>query len=114
MTAFARLETTILEPDEELRKFIAASPADGAVVSFVGLARPTDAHHQPIERLLLAHHPRLTQMSLEGIAVDALQRFGVSRTLVVHRCGSVFRESRLSSLLLPRHTGALLSKRRII
>lgn len=89
MTAFARLETTILEPDEELRKFIAASPADGAVVSFVGLARPTDAHHQPIERLFLAHHPRLTQMSLEGIAVDALQRFGVSRTLVVHRCGSV-------------------------
>lgn len=89
MTAIARLEATVLTPDRYLNELIAASPDDGAVVSFVGLARPIDAHDQPIERLFLAHHPRLTEASLHDIAVDALERFGVSNTLVVHRCGAI-------------------------
>lgn len=89
MSAIARLEGTILEPERELDRLIAASRDDGAVVSFVGLARPKGADGQPVERLFLAHHPRLTEQSLREIAVDALGRFGVSNTLVVHRCGSV-------------------------
>lgn len=89
MSAIARLEGTTLEPERELNRLIAASCDDGAVVSFVGLARPTGADGQAVERLFLAHHPRLTEQSLHDIAMDALRRFAITNALVVHRCGSV-------------------------
>lgn len=89
MSAFARLAATSIEPAQELGQLIAGSRDDGAVVSFVGLARASGADGRPIERLFLEHHPRLTQKSLQQIATDALDRFGVSSTYVVHRCGAI-------------------------
>ena len=89
MTAFARLEPNALEPDRELAKLVAQSPSDGAIVSFVGLMRPSSTGGDPLDRLFLEHHPRLTAAALDEIARDALSRFGVTNTYVVHRCGAV-------------------------
>jgi len=85
----ARLEPQALDPAQELAELIAAADADGAVVSFVGLARPTGRDGSSVEALVLEHHPRLTEPSLREIAGQALDRFDVSRVHVVHRCGSV-------------------------
>lgn len=89
MAAIARLEPGPLRPEQELEGLIAESGDDGAVVSFVGIARRTAADGRPVERLFLQHHPLLTQQSLDAIASDALNRFGVSSAHVVHRCGDV-------------------------
>jgi molybdopterin synthase catalytic subunit len=84
--AEARLERQALDPAAELRALTDACSGEGAIVSFVGLARG-DAGK--VERLMLEHHPTLTEQSLREISAEALERFDVSRTWVVHRCGSI-------------------------
>lgn len=81
-----RLEPMRLDPQQELATIVAASEGAGAVVSFVGLAR---AEGGQIERLVLEHHPVLTEQSLRAIATEAGERFDVSQIHVVHRCGGV-------------------------
>jgi molybdopterin synthase catalytic subunit len=89
MSIVARLEEHRLEPEQELAGLIEAARSDGAVVSFVGIARPDSHSGQTVDRLVLEHHPTLTQQSLNDIAVAAGERFAVSHIRVVHRCGEI-------------------------
>ncbi len=89
MASETRLEAGALRPDQELAAFIARLGGDGAVVSFVGLARPGDAGGARVSGLHLDHYPGMTERSLEAIAADALARFEVSAVHVVHRCGAI-------------------------
>lgn len=89
MGVTARLEPQALDPCRELAELIAAADGDGAVVSFVGLARGMAKDESKVKTLVLEHHPRLTEPSLMAIAGKAHERFGVSSVHVVHRCGSV-------------------------
>jgi len=89
MALHTRLEHHSLVPQRELAELIAQSGGDGAVVSFVGLARGTASDGKPVQTLVLEHHPVMTIKSLEEIGADALDRFGVSHVWVVHRAGSV-------------------------
>src|SRR4051812_46085493 len=60
-----RLEPGELRPAEELARFIAGLSGDGAVVSFVGLARPADANGAAVTGLFLDAYPGMTEKSLE-------------------------------------------------
>lgn len=84
-----RLEPNRLVPDVELHAFLERLEGDGAVVSFVGLARPRDRDGAPVARLHLDHYPGMTERSLAAIADNAAARFDVSDLVVVHRCGDV-------------------------
>lgn len=85
----ARLDDHRLDPQQELGELLAHAGGDGAVVSFVGIARPESAVGETVDELLLEHHPVLTLKSLQEIAVEAAERFDVSSVRVVHRCGRV-------------------------
>ena len=89
MSVVGRLEPNALHADHELAALLGQADGDGAVVSFVGLARPTSKSGRPVERLALDHHPVLTARSLEDIAAAAAERFDVSHVRVVHRCGDI-------------------------
>jgi molybdopterin synthase catalytic subunit len=89
MTVSARLEERRIEPASELAELTRLLVNDGAVVSFVGIARSTAKNGGEVERLVLEHHPRLTSQSLEEIATDTASRFPVSHVHVVHRCGKI-------------------------
>lgn len=89
MSIVARLEEHELSPERELAELLDQARGDGAVVSFVGVARPDSTSGQAIDRLVLDHHPMLTHQSLQDIAVAAGERFDVSHVRVVHRCGEV-------------------------
>jgi molybdopterin synthase catalytic subunit len=89
MPVRARLAPDAFSPSDELSAFLASLAEEGAVVSFVGVARPRSRDGAALERLFLDHHPRLTQRSLDAIAQDAVRRFGVSAVTIVHRCGEV-------------------------
>ena len=89
MSVIARLEEQRLDPERELGALLDQAKSDGAVVSFVGVARPDGIGGDAIETLVLDHHPALTRQSLEAIALDAAQRFAVSHVRVVHRCGAI-------------------------
>jgi len=84
-----RLEPADLRPADELERFIASLAGDGAVVSFVGLARPADAAGEIVTGLFLDAYPGMTEKSLDAIAAAALGRFAVSAVQIVHRCGNI-------------------------
>jgi molybdopterin synthase catalytic subunit len=89
MSVVAKLEENGLRPDVELAGLLEQASGDGAVVSFVGVARPGSKGGEAVYRLVLEQHPTLTLQSLEDIAVEAAARFDVSHIRVVHRCGSI-------------------------
>jgi molybdopterin synthase catalytic subunit len=84
-----RLEPAALRPAAELERFTAARDGDGAIVSFVGIARSANAAGEKVTGLYLDSYPGMTEASLEAIARDALARFAVSEVAIVHRCGMV-------------------------
>ena len=86
MSITVRLDGQQLDPRAELSALLDEASGDGAVVSFVGIVR---AEGGKVQRLMLEHHPTLTQQSLEEIAGAAAQRFEVSHIRVVHRCGEI-------------------------
>jgi molybdopterin synthase catalytic subunit len=84
-----RLEPGDLSPAHELAQFIAGLSGDGAVVSFVGLARPADTEGKEVSGLFLDAYPGMTEKSLAAIAADALGRFAISAVHIVHRSGEI-------------------------
>ena len=89
MTVSVRLDDQEFEPGAELAELTRCAAGDGAVVSFVGIARSVTKAGEKVARLVLDHHPRLTARSLQEIASDAASRFEVSHVHVVHRCGEI-------------------------
>lgn len=90
MAAIARLEPQTLHSTQELEGFLRdRTDEDGAVVSFLGLARGRDKAGQAVDRLYLDHYPGMTERSLQDIAEAGAERFDVSDVLVVHRCGEI-------------------------
>ena len=89
MSVIALLEADTLDPQFELAELTEAARGDGAIVTFVGLARPESREGNAVDAVVLDHHPTLTRQSLEQIAVACGERFDVSHVRVVHRCGTV-------------------------
>lgn len=89
MRCTTRLASARFDSNEEYAAFLGNIDADGAIVTFAGIARPVSTDGGEVKGLFLDHHPRLTEASLREIAEDAGQRFDVSAIHVVHRCGYV-------------------------
>ena len=89
MSVVALLEPQALDPQFELAELAEAARGDGALVTFVGLARPESRDGNAVDAVVLDHHPTMTRQSLEDIAVACAERFDVSHVRVVHRYGTV-------------------------
>jgi molybdopterin synthase catalytic subunit len=89
MTVEATLAELPIDPRAQFARFLEALSGEGAIVSFVGVARPRTKDDAEVERLFLDHHPRLTQASLDEIASAASERFEITAARVVHRFGEV-------------------------
>jgi len=89
MSVIAHLEAEALDPQLELAELTEQARGDGAIVSFIGIARPESKDGDAVDALVLDHHPTLTRQSLEDIAVACAERFDVSHVRVVHRCGTI-------------------------
>lgn len=89
MTMSVRLAETGFAAESELAAFCSTLEDDGAVVSFVGIARRETLSGEPVERLFLEAHPRLTLPSIEAIGEAAHARFELSALHIVHRFGAI-------------------------
>ncbi|MGZ8998155.1 MAG: molybdenum cofactor biosynthesis protein MoaE [Allosphingosinicella sp.] len=78
-----------LKPERELADFLASLTDQGAVVSFVGIARPRSSTGAEVEGLFLEHHPQLTERSLRDIGEAAAERFDIAAARIVHRFGEI-------------------------
>ena len=86
----ARLLLHAFDPAEAQRELSATlGPDSGALVTFAGLARDSARNGSQVRALLLEHHPRLTQRSLDLIAAAAAERFPVTAIDVIHRAGAI-------------------------
>jgi len=75
--------------EAEYAAFVGGLGEEGAVVSFLGRARPVSKAGERLQGLFLEHHPRLTQRSIDDIADAAAARFDISALRIVHRHGTI-------------------------
>lgn len=89
MRCTTRLTPDWLDSGAEFAAFEASLEDEGAVVTFVGVARSTSASGAKVSNLFLDHHPRMTEASLREIGEDSGRRFDLLAIRVVHRCGDI-------------------------
>jgi molybdopterin synthase catalytic subunit len=89
MRCKTRLAADQFDPNAEYVAFQSGLVDVGAIVTFVGVARPQSTTGREVTALFLDYHPRMTEESLREIAEDSARKFDVSAISVVHRCGDV-------------------------
>ena len=80
----ARVQETDFDVGEELAKLTADRVDIGALVSFTGLVRDVTGDLQALE---LEHYPAMTQSALEEIEAEAVARWDLDASLIIHRYG---------------------------
>jgi molybdopterin synthase catalytic subunit len=82
-----RVQADDFDPGLELERLRTAQAGRaGALVSFTGLVRDLNAGER-IERMTLEHYPGMTEQALAAIEREALDRWTLTGTLIIHRVG---------------------------
>ncbi|MBV1864811.1 MAG: molybdenum cofactor biosynthesis protein MoaE [Rhodobacteraceae bacterium] len=79
-----RVQETDFNVGEELAKLTSDRVDIGALVSFTGLVRDVTGD---LEALELEHYPAMTQSALEKIEAEAIARWDLDASLIIHRYG---------------------------
>jgi molybdopterin synthase catalytic subunit len=61
----------------------------GAVVTFTGLVRG-ESHGDHLTSMTLEHYPGMTEAELARVEAEALDRWPLASSLIVHRIGSLY------------------------
>lgn len=72
----------------EIERLRGASPAIGAIVTFLGLMRDVN-DGQKVSRMTLEHYPGMTEKALEKIIAQAQRRWDLLGVRIVHRVGTL-------------------------
>lgn len=80
------VQTEDFDLGREYQALITNNPADGAVVTFVGLVRDYNQGNQ-VSGLTLEHYPGMTEKALTKIVEEAKQKWPLGRVKVIHRVG---------------------------
>ena len=81
-----RIQTADFDLGAELTALRAGDARVGAMVSFVGLVRDMN-EGSGVSEMTLEHYPGMTEKALEAIVAEALQRWDLYATRVIHRIG---------------------------
>lgn len=88
----------IQEKDFDVSAEIAAlrkgDPRVGAVVTFLGTVRDMNDGSQ-VRAMTLEHYPGMTEKALQEIIDQATSRWGIRKTLVIHRIGPLLPEDQI-------------------
>ena len=83
-----RIQAADFDVGAEIAALRRGNPAIGAVASFIGLVRDTNAGGTVAE-MSLEHYPGMTERAIEEIVVQAQARWSVLDALVIHRVGTL-------------------------
>jgi molybdopterin synthase catalytic subunit len=84
-----RIQETDFDISAEIAALTAGDTGIGAVATFIGKVRG-EAHGQPLSSMTLEHYPGMTEAELGQIEIEAKNRFKLSKSLVVHRVGTLY------------------------
>jgi molybdopterin synthase catalytic subunit len=91
MSSRVTIQIEDFDVSQELKALRGQDLRVGAVCSFVGTVRDTQAltgqAHDEIEAMELEHYPGMTEKSIQTMIDEAHQRFDFYDALVVHRVG---------------------------
>lgn len=86
------LSVRVQEADFDIGAEVAALTAGrtdiGAVVTFTGTVRG-EAKGEPIATMSLEHYPGMTERELERVEAEAIDRWPLTGSLIVHRFGDL-------------------------
>ncbi|SFO90042.1 molybdenum cofactor biosynthesis protein MoaE [Tranquillimonas alkanivorans] len=80
-----RVQSDSFDPGAELTAFAHGRRDAGAVVTFSGLVRDTAA--RDLEAMEIEHYPAMTERAIAGIEAEAVARWSLTDSLVIHRHG---------------------------
>jgi molybdopterin synthase catalytic subunit len=81
------VQTADFDPGAELERLRnALAGRAGAVVSFTGLVRDLNAD-ESVGQLTLEHYPGMTEKALTAIEAEAVERWELAGSLIIHRIG---------------------------
>ena len=81
-----RVQDKAFDSAAELKQFQDAHRASGATVMFIGAVRELSAG-QRIDSMTLEHYPGMTEKALAEIEAEALKRWPLDASLIIHRYG---------------------------
>jgi molybdopterin synthase catalytic subunit len=81
-----RLQTHPFDAGAEANAFSAHAQGAGAIVTFTGLVRDTDARLTGME---IEHYPGMTERAIGAMIDDARTRWSLTNALVIHRHGAL-------------------------
>jgi molybdopterin synthase catalytic subunit len=82
-----RVQRGDFDPGQELARLTVGRTDIGGVVTFCGLVREMADTDARIRAMTLEHYPGMTEKMLSQIEIEALARWPLSASLVVHRYG---------------------------
>mgnify|MGYP000110818774 FL=1 len=89
------VQTSDFDPGEELEQLrTRLTGRAGAVVSFTGLVRDLN-EGEAISRMTLEHYPGMTEKSLAAIEAEAMERWGLLESIIIHRVGPLSPNDRI-------------------
>ncbi len=81
-----RVQREDFDVGAELDRLARGKPGIGGVVSFIGLVRDV-AGEERVAAMTLEHYPGMTERALGEIEAEALRRWPLAATLIIHRYG---------------------------
>ncbi|MEQ1714950.1 MAG: molybdenum cofactor biosynthesis protein MoaE [Hyphomicrobium sp.] len=83
-----RVEDKDFDVSAEIDALTRGDPGIGAVATFIGKMRGA-AHGAMLQSMTLEHYPGMTEDELSRIEAEAVARFRLSASLIVHRVGTL-------------------------
>ncbi|WP_395687490.1 molybdenum cofactor biosynthesis protein MoaE [Aestuariivirga sp.] len=81
-----RVQKEAFDPAKELAALRQGRQAIGATVMFIGSVREVSEGRE-VSAMTLEHYPGMTEKSLAAIEAEALRRWPIEASLIVHRYG---------------------------
>jgi molybdopterin synthase catalytic subunit len=89
------VQTADFDPGAELERLrTALAGRAGAMVSFTGLVRDLNAG-ETVGQLTLEHYPGMTEKALAAIEAEAVERWELVDSLIIHRVGPLSPSDRI-------------------
>ncbi|MBV1868916.1 MAG: molybdenum cofactor biosynthesis protein MoaE [Marinosulfonomonas sp.] len=81
-----RVQSDPFDPGQELSQFSQLVTGAGAIVTFTGVVRDEDGS---LDHMLIEHYPAMTGPAIEAIETQAVSRWDLQASLVIHRYGTL-------------------------
>ena len=89
------VQTEDFDPGEQLKRLHSTlAGRAGAVVSFTGLVRDLN-QGETIARMTLEHYPGMTEKALAAIEAEAMERWELIDSIIIHRVGPLHPNDRI-------------------